>query len=484
MARQKARIFKTSASKVKMSPSKVKTSPSKLKMSPSKPENNVPVAVHGNVLIFPYNQLKGISLGAVNNVLHMHCGHFTSPPPTDESYVAAYVSHVYEPPNSLLSLEIHPTLGVAFMEKNGSELEISNFCVNNRSGDVANKLLGAIILKNPNFDKVWLSIDMSVSNYVELVDDAIEWGFGDPKVTNRTPSDITMGKHHLTLVHPSTSSSEVAKKYAVSLKQTIDDQCTYNIKLNTKSLDKIFDFVKNGLVEYGGVFKIDDPKEGDSVRDIRVSFNPNPNSLYKGDSEGYFVQVISNEPFIWHTHPNICYDKFKCSQGWPSAADMVATLQWSLFWVVHIVATREGIYIIRVSHEFRHFYGKMSDTIKSIVNNLVRLTFQIYELERKHEDSIYISHFLTSAVFGLDFTTKWHDDFVKRVGTINYAVSQDDINLLNREVTKDARSTMIFNLTFVSMADMLSNQELDLEFSLVKRGPSCPSRDTFRTPLS
>ena len=117
--------------------------------------------------------------------------------------------------------------------------------------------------------------------------------------------------------------------------------------------------------EVGGVLTVKSKDNGGGAELIPV-FNAN------GGSNS--INVRSDVPYNFHTHPGVCQSKHSCSFGVPSSQDMRQILEAAVDGnVAHFVVAHEGLYVVQARCSlvaaYRH-NKSIGDTTKQKFKNL------------------------------------------------------------------------------------------------------------------
>ena len=371
--------------------------------------------IDGNVIIVPLLEFikRYPDLIQTINIIGESCGHGGLGNPyisRGDVYIAMYIDYgtlLVNPQNPLTALEqvVNNTstiLGYLIMVKYENFAEIYDVCTlpSHRRRGVMSTILTAVQYYSSS--EIWVGVRFDNPNFYNTINFYIKNGFTNPRLSNRTGYRVTTGFYHISLQYsPDPAFTKVEDPYITVkiLEKIYTESCPYLLMLDILTVRRIYrDFVNHPNVntEYSGVLRTE--RRGRYTALVLDSI-PSQGSAYDPEKPDAFVAPIQDSPFVFHTHPPICYRSNNCVLGWPSGMDMVYTLSQENI-LVHFVFTIEGIYTIQVTPTFKYMYSKLSPSCRRYVDSAILLLFGESELERGSvEDENIVTLFSTRHPF-------------------------------------------------------------------------------------
>jgi len=247
--------------------------------------------------------------------------------------------------------------------KNNNFLEIYDICVNTnyRNKKIISTLLKQIIQNSKK--NLWLGVDVNNIYFSQAIKSYINAGFKNPQLKNYTLNNEIMPFYFIELTTKKNSKSKkyIDKEFMINLSNNLRNFinlvnshiCKLNIFLSVDLTNLLNEFL-NYDVEVAGSFQKYNKNSHNIIQNIELLFNKN-NLVY--GNESYSVNTPKDSEFSFHVHPSICYEKYKCFIGWPSAMDMNITIEDVVFYNLkcHMVISVEGIYFLSLTPEFQYF---------------------------------------------------------------------------------------------------------------------------------
>ena len=239
--------------------------------------------------------------------------------------------------------------GIAYIiyNKNNKTAEIATV----RGSETIKHIIDICMKGLPMDIDVWASMSMPVEK--DKLQCFLEMGFGNPHISNKTPSGHMFNHNKLCLSKKNTLEKENMDNDILFIPDSISKKAFCIIKLKFNPLTVNY-FSK--LPEMGNTLNITDfsvsQKElsgqlaVDSVsKSMVVSLGINKDNFYPGEEEQV---LLAPTLYSFHTHPKEAYERHKTKFGWPSSADYHAfmILVKNFNANMHAVVTLEGVYIL------------------------------------------------------------------------------------------------------------------------------------------
>ena len=281
--------------------------------------------------------------------------------------------------------------------QNKEFLEIYDVCVNYnyRNKKIISNLLKYIITTQNK--RYWLCVDVNNIYFESAIKSYINAGFGNPQLKNYLLSGETFYCDFIELTTPNiqeASNKEYTdKEYMINLSNNLRNfnklvsthTCKINIFLSIDLTNLLFDTL-NYDIEVSGSFQ-KYIKSTNIYQDIELIFSKSNMIL----GEEYGVKLPGAE-FVFHTHPNACYNKLGCFILWPSGIDMASTIKICVYYYLkcHLVITVEGIYFLSLTPEFQYFLMVLSQSENLFEYIFPILTDNILKIFTEKEDLRHI----------------------------------------------------------------------------------------------
>ena len=317
----------------------------------------------------------------------------------DDNVIVLYVDISYLPEQIIKKWSQNLTLeninsiyygcikGFVILRNYESHASISGIFVEKSEYEVAKGLLQKI---NNYSAVVCLIIRIDSSMWNNIIDIALEAGFGSPIITDKDcESDITLDTHVLRLIYrndmlESNLQNIRNNKLAINnMKQYFLNNvgiCDTRIKIPIDVLEFIKSNTFEEKIEYGGIFAVKSYDNDNAVFSLDIPIS-GPHGVISGDPKSFAV-TPPNHFITWHTHPYVCYRDLSCYIGWPSSADMALVLYSFTLnpypLVSHLVLSGEGIYHNRLTINMMNTMNriKKDSDFEMIRNLLYNVTFR------------------------------------------------------------------------------------------------------------
>lgn len=295
-----------------------------------------------------------------------------------------------------------------YTRKNKKYAELANFCISNTEEEAKegefDLLLNNIVTEFKASHILWTFIDPTSHYWFLLLNTLVQAGFSNPYITDKSsqlipihktviafyyiedsplkPHDIlnTATKLRKQLLNHSSikpnTSFNTEQINAVNITSNIEPVLTQTARyvISNHALHQFGEMMFEP-VEYSGNLWINELAHEQLSKEEtpQYTLEIDQNSIVKGSAENFSVNLTNFTTKIYfHTHPFICYDKIGCTIAWPSSPDMAFTMSCALFnyGFMHLVVTKEGIYVVAVPYWLYKLSGKMSEPCKLFISNI------------------------------------------------------------------------------------------------------------------
>lgn len=226
-------------------------------------------------------------------------------------------------------------------------------------------------------EQAWLGIDPSNPSWDTALHTYVSAGFQYPILTDRSPSGQQIGFNVVGLIFQRgtildrSEVRRVEKSANVLRNLALTGVCDESFFFPPELMQKMYRKVHEIAEEESGAIVVREARD-DGTYIVGVPVD----SLKRGDPGTWWVD-ISDYPFVFHTHPQVCYLLAQCYIAWPSHMDMeYTTIQAKRLGLKgHVVFTFEGIYAIQVIPSFFDVLEKLDHTSAETLAALVRAKF-------------------------------------------------------------------------------------------------------------
>jgi hypothetical protein len=238
---------------------------------------------------------------------------------------------------------------------------------------------------------IWLAIIPTNPSWNEALGLYTKFGFHSPMLTNTTAGGRHLNFYVVSLTRYSgnTINDEKSRYNTIHAANELRFQylktqlsCSHWIHVGLKVCLKLKEYI-NRDVEIGGILLQDKnithngKRYGNLVYPIQTEI--------EGNKDTFAVESPTTF-YNFHTHPAICYDKFNCFVGFPSAQDMgYIVMNYHLGLRKHFVITVEGIYSVQMTPPFMAYWTVVSlnNDIANDITNTIRSFYIASEDLRK-----------------------------------------------------------------------------------------------------
>jgi len=207
-----------------------------------------------------------------------------------------------------------------------------------------------------------------------VIDNYINVGFGNPYITDKSPSNNMYPKGLAFFKENIIESDDVSEvndvkneSIYISRQYKSGNRCFVSAKIKNEDLSLLKSLTKpkatinkNGTMtqkEMSGSFNVTDVinENGRIVFELSVD----QESVINGVEEN--VKAVRNR-YNFHTHPEGCYKSHGVTNGWPSAQDYMGFIKLNGHTISHVVVTLEGLYAISYSQTWQYTKNKIPET--------------------------------------------------------------------------------------------------------------------------
>lgn len=217
-------------------------------------------------------------------------------------------------------------------------------------------IINAIFNEFPGDFGIWVGINISSSNFNNLVEKYVKLGFKNPYISSKSllgykfPGGVGLGMYRENRKSPIPRTNFVLNSVKYTLQQyTINmKKCSVKLQFTPQAVKTLKSYVytgysldkngKNTQKELGGTLFISDVNEK-----LVYKLSVDTESVVMGEEEE--VNVWSTR-YNFHSHPKDAYTRHSVKNGWPSVTDFLGFVDLGKDTIMHVVSSKEGLYII------------------------------------------------------------------------------------------------------------------------------------------
>lgn len=230
--------------------------------------------------------------------------------------------------------------------------------------------LNTLIEEYPYDTDIKAIIDLSKKDFNKTVHTLCKFGFSSPGI-NKSEKLLILSRKNIP-GKKSKNFQQNIKKVVYMLENFVHNNtknsCELTVKLSRDAIDTLHSLVNQSFFmknddqiqrEFSGVFQISNVNNTDGKLEVLLEIDTEKISSGAEDEVDGFEY-----PFTFHTHPRNTYDIQEVKYAWPSIDD-IKTVMHIIFksnGLVHVLASKEGLYIISVGERW-------IDRIKNLPDN-------------------------------------------------------------------------------------------------------------------